>query len=1700
MARNILLSTIVLLGLQTVAFGQNVTLSLGSTTGTAGGTVVLPINLTSAGGAQTSGLQWTFTYSSDITGVTVAAGSSSTAAGKSVTCNGIGNPCIVAGFNSTVIPDGPVATATFQISAAPSNNPITIQLSGVVASTASGTSIPSSGVSGSITLPVSVSFSTLNCSPLTINTPGTNSCTVSLNGTAPAGGFPISLSSNNTNLTVPSSVTVAAGQTSNSFTATGAQVSANQSGIVTASAGGVNLTNTISLVAPAQLSSLACAPSTLGSNASSSCTVTLTKAATSATTVALASNNPLLTVPASVVVASGQGSATFTATSGTVSSSQSATVTATLNGQSQPATISLAAAAQLSSLSCSPGTVNAPGTSTCTVTLTAATVSAASVTLSSNNASITVPATVNIGAGLSSATFTASVASVTSDQTAILTSTLNGSSKTFTLTGSAPAQLSSLACAPTTLGSNSSSTCTAALSKTATSAATVTLASNNGLLTVPASVVVASGQSSAIFTAASGTVSSTQNATVTATLSGVNKQSVISLVAALQPSSLTCSPAIVNAPGTSLCTVTLTGAASSALTVTLSSNNASVTVPGSINIGTGMNSGTFTATAAAVTSDQAALLTATLNGASQTFTVTASAPAQLSSLACAPSTLGSNASSTCTVTLNKAASSAATVALASNNALLTVAASVVVASGQSSATFAAASGTVSSSQSATVTATLSGQSRQAVISLTAVTQLSSLACAPGTVSSPGTTICSVTLTAATSSAATVALQSNNTSVTVPSSVNIGSGLTGATFSTSVAAVVSNQTAVLTATMNGVSRTFTLTATGNAPAQLSSLSCSPSTLASNAASTCTVALNTPATSTAIVSIVSGNVMLSVPTSVAIVSGQSSATFAATSGTIGSGQNATVTATMSGVSQQAAISLMAPSQLSSLTCAPASVIGPGTSLCTVTMGAAPANTVSVALASNNTSVSVPASVNIGAGQSSATFSATVAAVTSSQSALLTATLSGVSKTFSVTAAAAAQSQLTSLTCTPAALASNLSTTCTVKLSAAATSAAIVSLASNNGLLSVPANVTVPVGQSAATFSANSGSVSSSQNVTVTAALNGQSQTAVISLAASVNCQEFQNSPGGLCMVQDVLPWITFGGGWESRLSAANLTKGSSGGTIQFSFTLLPAVPATGGIQNHMPAFFTVNKSRQSQVAETGTYSLSPGKSILLDFLAPPAGCDSHGQNCGSAQDLNTTDYGSILVQYVADNPAYLRGIAKAQLTLLANSSTGTYGWQTTEHEMSAANLWTAPVSVSANQSVNPQTSQQASAALANPSAAPITVRGTLYAGSGQTATFRDFQVPPLGAVAMVFSQDPNVAFGGFGSAMFPGGQDFNGLVTFQVISPNGGAVSAMVLQYVGTAMSSVEVNSQGTNPAGASTLTSLTRCAEFPMAPDGTCTAQYTLPWVAFGAGWESRLKAANPPSTTAGAVQFRFTLLPATPTASGAQNHLPAYYTDTRSGQLQVGETATYTLNAGQSVDVDFLNPPASCDIHGQNCASQPDPTTFAFGSVMVQFSSTDPANLRRLAYPQLAFLTQSNDSYSSQITEQGAAAATTWTAPVTMSANQGADPANNLAASAAIANPGTSPVTVRGTLLDQNGNIVTYNDFQVPALGAIGVVFAWDPSLPEGGFGSAAFPQGQDFSGWVTFNVTTPGSNGVNVVVLQYVGNTMSSVNVQSLP
>jgi hypothetical protein len=104
----------------------------------------------------------------------------------------------------------------------------------------------------------------------------------------------------------------------------------------------------------------------------------------------------------------------------------------------------------------------------------------------------------------------------------------------------------SLACTPTTLTSGAASTCTITTTQPAPSGGnTFPLSSNNPSLTVPGSVTVPGGSSSASFAATAGTVASNQTITVTATSNAfTNKTSsaTITVTAAPPPISVSVTP------------------------------------------------------------------------------------------------------------------------------------------------------------------------------------------------------------------------------------------------------------------------------------------------------------------------------------------------------------------------------------------------------------------------------------------------------------------------------------------------------------------------------------------------------------------------------------------------------------------------------------------------------------------------------------------------------------------------------------------------------------------------------------------------------------------------------------------------------------------------------------------------------------------------------------------------------------------------------------------------------------------------------------------------------------------------------------------------------------------------------------------------------------------------------------------------------
>ena len=106
----------------------------------------------------------------------------------------------------------------------------------------------SSGVSfGSGASKSHAALTGVSCTDTSITGTGTDSCTVTLNVAAGSSGLPVSLSSSNADLTVPSSVMVAAGATSARFVAAATAASSAQKATLTASDGQVTMPFVINL-------------------------------------------------------------------------------------------------------------------------------------------------------------------------------------------------------------------------------------------------------------------------------------------------------------------------------------------------------------------------------------------------------------------------------------------------------------------------------------------------------------------------------------------------------------------------------------------------------------------------------------------------------------------------------------------------------------------------------------------------------------------------------------------------------------------------------------------------------------------------------------------------------------------------------------------------------------------------------------------------------------------------------------------------------------------------------------------------------------------------------------------------------------------------------------------------------------------------------------------------------------------------------------------------------------------------------------------------------------------------------------------------------------------------------------------------------------------------------------------------------------
>ncbi len=399
----------------------------------------------------------------------------------------------------------------------------------------------------------------------------------------------------------------------------------------------------------------------------------------------------------------------------------------------------------------------------------------------------------------------------------------------------------------------------------------------------------------------------------------------------------------------------------------------------------------------------------------------AAAASVLAGVSVSPGSVVGGASATGTVTLSAAQASSTVVALSTPapSSVATLPASVTVAAGQTSASFTittaprtAADGTFNMN----VFADLAGSpGRSALLLITAgpapAATLSNLSLSPTSVVGGNPSTGTVTLSAAAPSGGAAVTLSSSDEVQAILSVNplvVPAGATSATFTVNTrSTITATTTATISATFNGTSRSAALTVSPPPPppagVALSSFSVSPSSVSGGTPSTGTVRLSAAAPTGGVLVSLGSQLpgSASVPPSVTVPAGATSANFTVTTFNVAA-TTVQLNAVLGSVTLFAPLTINSPasSVLNAISVSPASVIGGNSATGTVLLAAATPVTATVNLSDNSGAVSVPASVSIPAGGTSASFTITTSSVSASTAVVISATYGPVVQTANLT----------------------------------------------------------------------------------------------------------------------------------------------------------------------------------------------------------------------------------------------------------------------------------------------------------------------------------------------------------------------------------------------------------------------------------------------------------------------------------------------------------------------------------------------------------------------------------------------------------------------------------------------------------------------------------------------------------------------------
>jgi len=324
-------------------------------------------------------------------------------------------------------------------------------------------------------------------------------------GTVPEKSTVVNLSSNNAALTVPASVTIPAGSTTATFTSTSTSVSTDVTATVNTSGANIISGSTQLTVRSARVGTFTINQDSLSGGLTGSATVKLQSVApTGGILVTLLNNNPgALDCPASVFIPAGASSATFPVTGKTVPVPTAVKVEATPSFSEKSDTVTVTPPAALASIAVDDFVVGSSRLGTISLT-SAAPTGGAVVNFSSNSTLLSLPASVTVPAGATTATFLVSAANLVRNAT--ITASYRGVSKTD-FVSTVFLSISAVSSSRTTLAIGQSATVTVTLSAVSLQDLTIVVSQQTaGVVVIPAQIVIPAGSSSGTFTITGGKV------------------------------------------------------------------------------------------------------------------------------------------------------------------------------------------------------------------------------------------------------------------------------------------------------------------------------------------------------------------------------------------------------------------------------------------------------------------------------------------------------------------------------------------------------------------------------------------------------------------------------------------------------------------------------------------------------------------------------------------------------------------------------------------------------------------------------------------------------------------------------------------------------------------------------------------------------------------------------------------------------------------------------------------------------------------------------------------------------------------------------------------------------------------------------------------------------------------------------------------